>query len=452
MTDPWQSLIERIHATPQQAVIVVTGGGAAAISELLSVPGGSRTLLEAVVPYSEAALKEWLGKKPEHFCVEETALAMAAVAFERAGRLSRTGDAAKPQAEHDGRSSLVNVTTGSIAPGTIDRRDPLAVSPRPDLNAFDSLAGIACTASLVSDRPKKGDHRCHVATQTGNETRAWSLVLAKGARSRMDEEHVVGQLILCALARAAGLDDLPALDLLPGEAVVEHHAAADTLLVDLLAGKRGVVWSLPSLGSSSDVKSQIPASRKTGPKSEITGRNLSPNLTTFASPVGLLCGSFHPLHFGHEQLRTAAERQLGGPVYYEMSIRNVDKPPLDFLSIERRRTQFTRLPLALTAAPTFAEKAATLTGTVFVMGVDTAERIVEPRYYHGSDAAMREALSQVRKSGCRFLVAGRKVDERFETLADMAVPVEFADLFAAISPDDFRADVSSTELRHAEPS
>src|SRR5579872_7038510 len=88
--DRWRDLIGRIHAAPRQAVIVVTGGGASAISELLAVPGGSRTLLEAVVPYSAAALTDWLKRRPEHFCVEETALAMAAMAYERAqiGRAS----------------------------------------------------------------------------------------------------------------------------------------------------------------------------------------------------------------------------------------------------------------------------------------------------------------------------------------------------------------------------
>jgi hypothetical protein len=473
MTDPWEKLIRQIHAAPQQAVIVVTGGGASAISDLLSVPGGSRTLLEAVVPYSAAALADWLGKTPEHFCVEETALAMAAVAFERAGRLGRTVDAAQPQAGHEGRSSLANATTDPLAPSTIDVHDSLAVSRRHDVNLRDSLMGLACTASLVSDRPKKGDHRCHIAIQTGNETSSWSLVLAKGARNRAGEEQLVGQLILHALACAAGLDDLPALDLIAGETIVEHHAAADPLLIELLAGRRSVVWSVPSPGNGSNAKSEMhdasaaipirgdqfssnrcpPPARQSeirNPKSEISGGlNLSPNLATFAPPKGLLCGSFRPLHFGHEQLRTAAERRLGGPVYYEMSIRNVDKPPLDFLSIERRRAQFTNLPLALTAAPTFAEKAAALPETVFVMGVDTAERIVDPRYYQGSHAAMRAALSQVRQAGCRFLVAGRKVGERFETLAEVAVPAEFADLFEPMSPDDFRADVSSTELRRA---
>ena len=434
MTEKQHRLIERIHANSQPVVIVVTGGGASAISDLLSVPGGSRTLLEAVVPYSEAALADWLGKSPDHFCVEETALAMAAVAFERANKLAQTLEAKKSQAEQAGRSYQPKSIDESPAPGTADPRDSLAVS-RSSANPANRPIGIACTASLVSDRPKKGDHRCHVATQTGSETRAWSLVLSKGARNRMGEEQLVGHLLLYALANATGLGDVSQLELQPDESIVEHRAAADPLLIELLTGKRTVVWSCPS--------------PDTHAMANVHGI-VCARLATFAPPLGLLCGSFHPLHFGHEQLRAAAERQLGGPVYYEMSIRNVDKPPLDFLSIERRRAQFAEWPLALTAAPTFAEKAAALPGAVFVMGVDTAERIVEPRYYQGSAAALHAALSQVRKAGCRFLVAGRKAGERFETLADVALPKEFADLFDDIAPDEFRADVSSRELRRRE--
>src|SRR5262245_10487751 len=403
MADHWNSLTERIHATPQQGVIVVTGGGASAIADLLAVPGGSRTLLEAVVPYSEAALTGWLRKKPEQFCVEETALAMAAVAYERAGAL----------APAEGK-------------------------------AASSYIGVACTAFLVSDRPKKGDHRCYVATQTRTATSSWSLVLEKGARDRPGEEALVGHLILCALASSVGLADLPPLDLRPGEKIVTHHASGDSLVVELLEGKRGVVWSLPG--------SAIGLARH-GDSPEIDAKSsLHAAIPVPLSPsAGLLCGAFHPLHFGHRQMREAAAQRLGGPVYYEMSIRNVDKPPLDFLSIDRRRAQFTDEPLALTAAPTFAEKAAVLPGVTFVVGVDTAERIVHPRYYGGSNEGMRAALCRIRAAGCRFLVAGRKVGECFETLADIELPAEFAPLFAAIPPDEFRADISSTELRRAEP-
>jgi nicotinamide mononucleotide (NMN) deamidase PncC len=387
-----RTLIERIHHAPQQCVIVVTGGGASAISNLLSVPGGSRTVLEAVVPYSAAALADWLRREPEHYCSEETALAMAAVAFERAAQLAA-------------QSSL----------GEGER----------------SCVGISCTAALVSDRPKRGDHRCFVSVQTAGSTATYSLTLDKGARDRSAEEALVARLILHALAETAGIADVPPLELLPGEAVHTHSARADARLVELLRRRQGVVWSCPD-----------------GSLHESEG--LAPSALPFPPPRGILCGSFNPLHQWHTALRAAAERILGGPVYYEMSIRNVDKPPLDFLTIDRRRAQFTEQPLALTASPTFAAKADSLPGVTFVVGVDTAERIVQPKYYHDSEEATRAALNHLRDRGCRFLVAGRKNDGRFATLAGASLPAEFAGLFRELPETEFRVDISSTELRRRE--
>ena len=40
---------------------MATGAGGDAVRELLSVPGASSTLLEAVVPYSQAAQSSYLG-------------------------------------------------------------------------------------------------------------------------------------------------------------------------------------------------------------------------------------------------------------------------------------------------------------------------------------------------------------------------------------------------------
>jgi nicotinamide mononucleotide (NMN) deamidase PncC len=417
-------MIEAIHAAPLQAVIVVTGGGASAISALLAVPGGSRTLLEAVVPYSEAALADWLGgRRPEQFCVEETALAMAAVAFRRVCHLQAVGQ-----------------STSSVDA-------PLAAD-----SCFHGV-GVACTASLVSDRPKKGDHRCHVAIQMRNATTAWSLILEKGARDRKGEEQLVGDLILQALARAAGLADLSPIDLRPGEVIFGNYAGAELLLVELVEGKRGVIWSLPDAEAGRHGWNRTrEADAFFAAGAEVAAFPFALHVSLpfpHSPPTGLVCGAFHPLHFGHGQLREVAEQLLGGPVYYEMSIRNVDKPPLDFLSIERRRAQFVDVPLTLTAAPTFAEKAVVLPGVTFVVGVDTAERIVQPRYYGGREAARDAALRQIRAAGCRFLVAGRTVGHSFLTLEDVPVPREFADLFTAIPAETFRADVSSTELRRA---
>ena len=80
-------LVKLIHDTPVRLVLAVTGGGSGAIGGLLGVPGASRTVLEAVVPYCAAAMVDWLGGRPDQFCAEPTARAMAMAAYRRACRL-----------------------------------------------------------------------------------------------------------------------------------------------------------------------------------------------------------------------------------------------------------------------------------------------------------------------------------------------------------------------------
>jgi hypothetical protein len=164
-------------------------------------------------------------------------------------------------------------------------------------------------------------------------------------------------------------------------------------------------------------------------------------------PAVILPGSFNPLHAAHLQLAEVAAKRLGHPAAFELSVANVDKPPLSREEIERRLRQFAgRAPVWLTRAPTFVEKARLFPGVVFVVGADTAARILSPRYY--PDANLDAALGEMRGHGCRFLVAGRvDASRRFVSLDDLSPPPAHRDLFDAIAPDVFRMDVSSTELR-----
>jgi hypothetical protein len=164
--------------------------------------------------------------------------------------------------------------------------------------------------------------------------------------------------------------------------------------------------------------------------------------------VALLPGSFNPLHHGHEALAAVAGELLQREVLFELSVVNVDKPPLALEDVERRAAQFAgRWRVLLTRAPRFVEKARLFPGSTFVIGWDTAVRLVHPRYYGDSEAGMRGALAEMRDLGARFLVAGRASAGGFRTLAHAELPEEFAPMFEAIPEALFRADVSSTELR-----
>ena len=91
--DPLSNLIAAIHDTPTRVALAITGGGSAALSRLLTVPGASRTVLEGQVPYAASALTEYLGSPPDRFCDDSTALAMApenADALNVAGLVSHT--------------------------------------------------------------------------------------------------------------------------------------------------------------------------------------------------------------------------------------------------------------------------------------------------------------------------------------------------------------------------
>jgi hypothetical protein len=168
---------------------------------------------------------------------------------------------------------------------------------------------------------------------------------------------------------------------------------------------------------------------------------------TASRPTILLPGSFNPLHAAHSKLAEVASELLGKPAAFELSISNVDKPPLDRDEIERRLRQFAgRAPVWLTRTPTFVEKARLFPGVVFVVGADTAERILAPRYYR--DTTLDAALDEMRSHGCRFLVAGRvDANGHFVGLDNLSVPLARHDLFDAIPGDVFRMDLSSTQLR-----
>ena len=370
------ALVAMLHAAPCTGVFAVAGAGTQAIAWLLSVAGASRTVLELSVPYSAPALAELVSYEPDQAVSRQTALDMARAAYRRALRLR---DADTP------------------------------------------VAGVACTATIATDRPKRGEHRCHVAYWTGSGSAVFSLHFEKGLRDRAGEDAVASRLVLYAFAEAAGVPSYLDLGLDDRERVEVELVSYDDPVKALAAGH--VDYTLVSSGAA---------------------------LADAPVRGAVLPGSFNPLHDGHRRLAEAASRILDAPATFELSITNVDKPPLAESEIRRRLAQFDDSEsVAVTRAHVFYRKAELFPGCVFVIGWDTATRLVDPRYYDGSDAQLVSALENIRAHGCRFLVAGRVQDGAFRTLDDVPIPRGFSDLFEPIPESAFRQDVSSTELRDA---
>ncbi len=349
-------------------VLAVTGGGSGALSALLGVAGASRSVLAAFVPYAPQALTEWLGSQPDEFCSSWTARAMAMRAYLLARHYQPTAE----------------------------------------------TAGISCTASLATDRPKRGAHRLHLAWQDAARTASLSLELAKGQRTRREEEALATALLLNVVAEGCGMEERLEIPLVAPERIEARRVVAPKEQQNLLAGR---VKAVPS-GSAAG-----------------------------GTPSIVLPGAFRPLHRGHCRMAQLAGQLLGGKTAYELSIANVDKPPLDYLEIEERSRQFSPSEtLWLTQAPTFLEKSAVFPGATFVVGADTIARIGQPRYYGGREQ-MDQAIRAIAAAGCRFLVFGRQYESRFCLLDDLALPSQLARLCQQVPPDLFRDDISSTELR-----
>jgi hypothetical protein len=282
------------------------------------------------------------------------------------------------------------------------------------------VAGIGCTAAIATDRAKRGDHRACVVLCTREGVISYNLTLTKGARSRQEEEEVVSLMILRAVAQGCGLAELPELPLQADEQVEEQREETG-LLERVVSGEFNFVVAWPD--------------GRLTPGERLPG-------------IALLSGSFNPLHDGHRHMAEVAARKLGQPVYFELPLVNADKAAIDPAEARRRVEQFAgQAPVILSRAPLFSQKAHFYPHSVFVLGLDTAARLVEPRFYNNNPAEMRAALQAIRTAGCRFLVAGRLVKDQFLTARDIAQPNRFHELFEEISETEFREDISSTMLR-----
>ena len=441
--------LEAVHASPMRAVLHVTGGAAQSLGWVMAVPGASRTLLEARVPYARESMVDTLGTEPKQYVSAQTARDLARTAYTRGVRLSPPS----------GR-------------GGDDHRH---------------VVGVGCTCALASVPPKKGDHRCVVATYGVLASATYELNMEKGARDRWEEDGLASRLVVQALADAAAEAEMRERERASGGKRADGGDAAIDGRTDgqFATGPANTGFAVPWEGvlSARDAMMTTRSSTRDPEDPIVWVTSGTCDVAAFSTETGeltslhaipqrtvILPGSFNPAHDGHrEMLAAAAALRPGHALAFELAVTNADKGTLAAEEVRRRAEQFfpisaeglptdsplerpsdpsSTTSLLLTRAPLFSQKAALFPGATFVVGHDTAIRLVMPKYY-GGEVEMLRAFEEIRNLGCSFVVAGRAATsaegKAFLTLADVDVPEQLRDVFEALP--GFRNDISSTEIR-----
>ena len=352
--------IQALHDSPWQGVLHVTGGGVSLLSQLLGVAGASRTVLDASIPYATSALTQLLGRTPEQASSAATARALAMAAFQRAKTLGEGG----------------------------------------------SYFGLGCTASLVTDRTKRGQTRAHWAIQTAAATYGFYQELDP-QQQRSEQERLVRDRLIESLGAVL-------LNQAWSGAAIDS-CEADPVWHELLSN-RPYRWC----SGSHD------------------GRLILP-------------GSFNPVHDGHYEMMAVAQDICGRTCALELTLRNADKPDLDYLSVQERLHAIAGCDVWLTNQANFVDKAELFPEATFVLGADTMARIGETRFYDHSERNRDAAIQRLHELGVRFVVLGRLEGQRFISLDDLSLPPALLALCQGVPESVYRNDLTSTQLRQQKP-
>lgn len=331
MYDP--TIIEQIHESPKLAVLAITGGGSEAVGELLRHGNGSKTLLEAVIPYDQVAFQSFIRGTPDKYCSPGAARDLAMAAYQRALKLA----------------SLEKAT---------------------------NLVGIGGTCSLVKQNERQGRrHAAYIAAQTHDRTVTYTFDMTPGEDfpvTREDEETYVAHQILNILAEACGV--MPDL---PFEKTVIQGAESH---FRLLTGQAHY--------SCRDKTNHI-----------------------------IFPGSFNPIHDRHLEMAEAVCDLYGSVVDFEVCVHNVDKPAMNFQSLQERERDLLAVlsdkyyfgNLHFTHTATFVQKAELFPGCRFLVGWGTFRRIGDVKYYGGSENRDR-AIARLKELTQGFIVCHRVID------------------------------------------
>lgn len=300
-----------------------------------------------------------------------------------------------------------------LAMASYQRAIKLCKGKKPD------LVGIGVTCSLMKDEERAGrEHHAFIAVQTETTTYSYTYNTEDLKKGRRDaQESFVAQKIIEALADACGVQKMPA----PIRGDIVEGAAEEQKVVNGEA--KFMTFNLVGAEYTSE---------------PMTDRYIFP-------------GSFNPWHEGHERMVEKVFQLTGKPVDLEITVRNVDKPAINYISLNRRlfgcREAMKNKPwqsvVHLTALPTFAEKVQAFPNSTWIIGWDTFKRINDPKYGN-----LDKVVEMFVKYQAKFMVFHRIMDGVDSSKEKFDFHPAILNMARILGPDMFPPlDFSSSRIR-----